>query len=105
VVKVLLQSDRERDKLKIPMYLILVYDVGQKRVGKVCKTLRKHLNWVQNSVFEGEVSEADLRKIQMEIEPIVELDEDSLMFYCINNPKGWHKMVLGQEKLSTDTFL
>jgi hypothetical protein len=69
VVKVLLHGSLERDKLKIPMYLILVYDVGQKRVGKVCKTLRKHLNWVQNSVFEGEVSEADLRKIQMEIEP------------------------------------
>ena len=87
------------------MYVILVYDVGEKRIGKVCKTLRKHLTWVQNSVFEGEVSEADLRKIQLEIEPIVELNEDSLMFYCIRNTKGWHKMVLGEEKLSTDTFL
>ena len=105
MVKVLLQSNLERDKLKILMYLILVYDVGQKRVGKVCKTLRKHLNWVQNSVFEGEVSEADLRKIQMEIEPIVDLDEDSLVFYRIHNPKGWRKMVIGQEKLSTDTFI
>ena len=87
------------------MYIILVYDVGEKRVGKVCKTLRKHLTWVQNSVFEGEVSEADLRKIQLEVEQVVELDEDSLMFYCIRNPKGWRKVVMGQEKLSTDTFI
>lgn len=87
------------------MYLILVYDVGEKRVGKVCKTLRKHLSWVQNSVFEGEVSEADLRKIQLEVQEIVEPEEDSLMFYCIHNPHGWCKMVLGREKLSTDAFL
>ena len=33
------------------MYVIVVYDVGVKRVGKVCKYLRQHLNWVQNSVF------------------------------------------------------
>jgi len=87
------------------MQVILVYDVAQKRVGKVCKTLRKHLNWVQNSVFEGEVSKADLRKITLDLEQIIDTDEDSVLFYCINNPKGWRKFVMGQEKLSTDAFI
>ena len=49
------------------MYLILVYDVGVERVAKVCKTLRRRLTWVQNSVFEGEVSEADFKKIQLDL--------------------------------------
>lgn len=34
------------------MFIILVYDVGEKRVAKVFKTCRKYLNWVQNSVLE-----------------------------------------------------
>jgi CRISPR-associated endonuclease Cas2 len=43
------------------MFLILVYDVNEKRVNKVLKTCRKYLHWVQNSVLEGEISEAKKR--------------------------------------------
>ena len=35
------------------MYVIVVYDVEEKRVAKVLKYLRSYLNCVQNSVFEG----------------------------------------------------
>lgn len=87
------------------MYLILVYDVGQKRVGKVCKTLRRRLTWVQNSVFEGEITEAEFARVQDDLAKIVNPAEDSVLFYCIRNPKGWEKRVMGQEKLTTDTFL
>ena len=43
------------------MYIILVYDIasvnrGDKRVGKMLKHCRKYLNWIQNSVFEGEIT-------------------------------------------------
>jgi CRISPR-associated protein Cas2 len=87
------------------MYLILVYDVAHERVGKVCKTLRRRLTWVQNSVFEGEVSEADFRQIQADLSKIIDGKADSVLFYCIQNPHGWEKRVMGQEKRSTDTFL
>ena len=39
------------------MFVIMVYDVGKKRVAKVLKKSRKYLHWVQNSVFEGEISQ------------------------------------------------
>jgi CRISPR-associated protein Cas2 len=87
------------------MYLILVYDVAQERVGKVCKTLRRRLTWVQNSVFEGEISDADFKHIQADLSKIVDGSTDSVLFYCINNPKGWEKRVMGQERSTTDTFL
>lgn len=87
------------------MYLILVYDVGQERVGKVCHTLRRRLTWVQNSVFEGEVSEANFKQIQADLSKIIDGQSDSVLFYCIHNPHGWEKRVMGQEKLTTDTFL
>jgi CRISPR-associated protein Cas2 len=87
------------------MYLILVYDVASERVAKVCKMLRRRLTWVQNSVFEGEVSEADLKKIQLDLAQIISPGSDSVLFYCIGNPKGWEKRVMGRERATTDTFL
>ena len=39
------------------MFIILVYDIDVKRVGKVLKKCREYLNWVQNSVFEGEITD------------------------------------------------
>ena len=87
------------------MYLILVYDIKQERVGKVCRTLRRRLTWVQNSVFEGEVTEAEFARIQADLSEVTNSAEDSVLFYCIRNPKGWEKRVMGQEKLTTDTFL
>ena len=39
------------------MYVIAMYDVGQIRVGKMLKLCRRYLNWIQNSVFEGEITE------------------------------------------------
>ncbi|OGV86092.1 MAG: CRISPR-associated endonuclease Cas2, partial [Melioribacter sp. RIFOXYB12_FULL_38_5] len=41
------------------MYLIIVYDAGPKKGIKLLKYLRRHLLWVQNSVFEGEVTESE----------------------------------------------
>jgi CRISPR-associated endonuclease Cas2 len=40
------------------MYVLIVYDVEVKKVTKVHKFLKLHLHWVQNSVFEGELTEA-----------------------------------------------
>jgi CRISPR-associated protein Cas2 len=87
------------------LYLILVYDVKQERVGKVCKTLRRRLTWVQNSVFEGEVTDAEYAQVQADLTEVINPTEDSVLFYCIRNPKGWEKHVMGQERLTTDTFL
>ena len=49
------------------MYVILVYDFGEKRVAKMLKLCRRYLNWVQNSVFEGEISDVRLKELLMYI--------------------------------------
>ena len=56
------------------MYVILVYDCGQKRVGKMLKLCRKYLSWIQNSVFEGEISEVKLKELILKAEKIMEKD-------------------------------
>ena len=59
------------------MYAIIVYDVGEKRVSKMLKLCRQYLCWVQNSVFEGELSEVKLKELKLKMEGLIEQSEDS----------------------------
>jgi len=70
------------------MYVILVYDCGEKRVGKMLKLCRKYLNWIQNSVFEGEISEVKLKELTLKAEMIMELEEDSLIIFLDERKNG-----------------
>lgn len=67
------------------MFVILVYDVNEKRVAKALKKCRQYLTWVQNSVFEGNISEGTLRRLILELERILDLSEDSVIIYKFQN--------------------
>ena len=87
------------------MYVIVVYDVGVKRVGKMLKLCRQYLCWIQNSVFEGELSEAKLRELKIKIKSIIDEEDDSVI--VLTSKMGIHmdKQILGKERMSTDNFL
>ena len=87
------------------MYIILVYDCGEKRVGKMLKLCRKYLNWIQNSVFEGEISEVKLKELVFKAESIMELDEDSLIIFSGRTEKWMEKHIIGKERSSIENFL
>lgn len=87
------------------MYVILVYDMGQKRVGKMLKLCRRYLNWIQNSVFEGEMTDVQLTELLHEAKRIMNTDEDSLILFKNRERKWLDKQVIGVERQSTDDFL
>ena len=87
------------------MYVILVYDMGQKRVGKMLKLCRRYLNWIQNSVFEGEMTEVQLKELLHEAKRIMDEDEDSLILFKNREKKWLEKQIVGVERQSTDDFL
>jgi len=87
------------------MYVIMVYDVTEEKVFKVLKTARKYLNWVQNSVLEGEITEAKLFQLKKEISDIVEKDKDSVIFYVLPTKKNFIKDVIGTLKKEQDFFI
>ncbi len=62
------------------MYAIVVYDVHVDKVQKVNTFLKRYLFWVQNSVFEGEVSESQLREVQKYLENMLDPDESTVIF-------------------------
>jgi len=87
------------------MYVILVYDAGEKRVVKMLKLCRRYLNWIQNSVFEGEISELKLEELIYESKLIMDEDHDSLIIFSSRNSKWLDKQVIGVERNSLDNFL
>ena len=76
------------------MFIILVYDFGEKRVGKALKICRKYINWVQNSVFEGEISKANLVKLKKELETIMNKEEDSVIIYTFRSQKYYKREIM-----------
>lgn len=86
------------------MYVILIYDIGEKRVGKMLKLCRRYLNWIQNSVFEGEISEYKLRELKSNAEEIIK-EEDSLIIFSSRQSAWLDKEIIGRERASTDNFL
>lgn len=87
------------------MYVILVYDIGQKRVAKMLKLCRQYLNWIQNSVFEGELTSVQLKELKLRAKTIMKEKEDSLIIFVSRSEKWLEKEVIGKEKNQLDIFL
>ena len=78
------------------MYIVIVYDVNVKRVNRVKKFLRQHLHWVQNSVFEGEVTRAEFERIKAGLREMIDENEDSVVIYRLRSKP--FREILGTEK-------
>jgi len=85
--------------------VILVYDVDQKRVGKMLKLCRQYLNWIQNSVFEGEITEVKLKELLIKARKMLNEETDSIIVFKSREEKWMEKEVIGNEKNKIDTFL
>ncbi len=77
------------------MFVIVTYDVAQKRVTKTMKICRKYLTHVQNSVFEGMITEAKLNKLKNELKKVIVPADDSIYIYEIQNTKYTRKESIG----------
>lgn len=87
------------------MYVIAVYDINEKRVAKMLKLCRRYLNWIQNSVFEGEITEVKLKQMISESKKIMHTEEDSLIIFSSREQKWLNKQIIGKEPSSLDNFL
>ena len=87
------------------MYVILVYDINQKRVGKMLKLCRQYLNWIQNSVFEGELTDVKLKELLHKAKLIMIVGTDSIIVFKSRQERWLEKMVIGAEKNNLDNIL
>ncbi len=92
------------------MYVILVYDIasaegGEKRVAKMLKHCRKYLNWIQNSVFEGEITEVKLKEMLIGARGIMNEEKDSIILFKSREERWLDKQIIGVERSNIDNFL
>lgn len=74
-------------------------------MGKVLKTARRYLHWVQNSVLEGELTEATYRRLKMELGDIINPREDSVLFYILGSSRYTKRELMGIRKGGEDWVL
>lgn len=86
------------------MYVILVYDFNEKRVGKILKHCRRYLNWIQNSVFEGEITSPRLKEMLSGAKAIMQ-DKDSIILFKGPAQSFMEKEIIGIEKSKIDNFI
>lgn len=87
------------------MYCILIYDVEAKKTTKLLKLCRKYLNWIQNSVFEGNITEVKLKELTNEAKKIIDEQYDSLIIFTSRDEKWLYKQVVGVDRNPIDNFL
>lgn len=92
------------------MYVILVYDIksddgGQRVLNKTFKICKKYLCHIQNSVFEGELSEAQIIKLNYELKKVVRTDVDSIILFKSRNERWLNKEMWGKQEDKTSNFI
>jgi len=87
------------------MHVIMVYDVNVKRVSKVLKISRKYLTWIQNSVLEGEITEANFMILKKRLNEIINKEEDTITFYILRTTAYTKKETIGRIKGETSQIL
>ena len=84
------------------MYVILVYDItmdkqGKKNLPKIYKTCKEYLFHIQNSVFEGEISEVQIKTLKMRLKAYIREDMDSVIIFKSRDEKWLKKEFWGKE--------
>jgi len=87
------------------MYVLIVYDISVERVVKVHKLLKRYLNWRQNSVFEGELTEAQIEVVKQNLNNIINEETDSVLLYIARDEKWLKREELGNQPGTTANFL
>ena len=92
------------------MYIVLVYDVSQedhgtKRWSKIFKTCKRYLTHIQYSVFEGEISRAQLASLQQELKQYIDPELDSVILFKSRQEKWMDKEFWGRKDDLTSFIL
>ena len=80
------------------VYVVVVYDVNVSRVNAVKKFLRTYLTWIQNSVFEGELTPSELERVKLGLKRIIKEDEDSIRIYIFRSKYAVKSVDIGKIK-------
>ena len=86
-------------------YYIAAYDINTKRGPKALNLFRQYLTWVQNSVFEGELTRAQFEELQSRTKRLIRYGEDTVVFYELRDERYAERRVIGYDRVERGRFL
>lgn len=72
---------------------------------KIFKTCKRYLTHIQNSVFEGEISRAQLASLQQELKQYIDPELDSVILFKSRQEKWMDKEFWGRKDDLTSFIL
>ncbi len=89
------------------LYIIIVYDVLAKKTSKIMNLLRQYLFHIQNSVFEGDLTEAQIKELKYKLKKLIDKNKDSIIIFQFKSlsKKMYSKEIIGIEKMSTGNII
>jgi len=86
------------------VYVVVVYDMEAERTQIMLKFLRRYLTHVQNSVFEGDVTEGDLQEIRSFVDETLN-EGESVILYELSSENLVSRTVYGDDPAEEKRFL
>lgn len=68
------------------------------------KLCRRYLHWIQNSVLEGEITDANFERLKQEAKIIMK-EQDSLIVFKSRNERWLEKEIVGEERSDIGNIL
>lgn len=86
------------------MFVIVVYDMRDGRTQYPRRICKRYLHHIQDSVFEGNISEGSLKRLSNELESIAKPDE-SIIIYQMSTEKIVKRNAIGEDPTNEQQFL
>lgn len=86
-------------------YMILVYDIGEKRVGKVFKICKKYLVPFQKSVFRGEITPSNLIKLRSDLQKVIDKEVDFVAMFKMTGDYVFDEEIVGVRLHNQESML
>lgn len=77
------------------MWIILTYDVDEKRVQVIRKICLPYLKWLQNSVFIGDITKANLYILISKLKSKIDDKKDSIQIFTLRDESLAKRIILG----------
>lgn len=88
------------------MYFVVSYDIPEdKRRTKIHKVLKSYGQWVQLSVFECQLTDAQYAKLRSRLSKLIQPNQDSVRFYFLCGCcQGKIERLGGEQPMDTTVF-
>lgn len=80
------------------MWIILTYDINEKRVQSIRKMCLPYLKWLQNSIFIGDITKANLYILISKLKSKINDTEDSVQIFVLRDENLARRITLGISK-------